>query len=150
MNNKGNGLGNKLNYSFNSHFNNSWVIDSGATDHMIDNLNLLDNTFTTTKCQPVTVANGLKVPIEQIGTTKFLSNTISDVFYLPTFTSNLLSVSKITKEFNCNVIFSPSNVIFQDIVTRKTIGEGKLVNGVYYLDIFNTALAATSMDDNKL
>jgi hypothetical protein len=150
MNNKGNGLGNKLNYSFNSHFNNSWVIDSGATDHMIDNLNLLDNTFTTTKCQPVTVANGLKVPIEQIGTTKFLSNTVSDVFYLPTFTSNLLSVSKITKEFNCNVIFSPSNVIFQDIVTRKTIGEGKLVNGLYYLDIFNTALAATSMDDNKL
>jgi GAG-pre-integrase domain/Integrase core domain len=150
MNNKGSGSGNKLNYSFNSHFNNSWMIDSGATDYMTGNLNLLDNTFTTTKCQPVTVANGSKVPIEKIGTTKFLSNTVSDVFYLPTFTSNLLSVSKITKEFNCNVIFSPSNVIFQDIVTRKTIGEGKLVNGLYYLDIFNITLAATSMDDNKL
>jgi Integrase core domain/GAG-pre-integrase domain len=117
---------------------------------MTGNLNLLDNTFTTTKCQPITVANGSKVPIEKIGTTKFLSNTVSDVFYLPTFTSNLLSMSKITKEFNCNVIFSPSNVIFQDIVTRKTIGEGKLVNGLYYLDIFNITLAATNMDDNKL
>jgi Integrase core domain/GAG-pre-integrase domain len=41
-------------------------------------------------------------------------------------------------------------VIFQDIVTRKTIGEGKLVNGLYYLDIFNITLAATSMNDNKL
>jgi GAG-pre-integrase domain len=30
------------------------------------------------------------------------------------------------------------------------IAEGKLVNGLYYLDIFNTTLAATSLDDNKL
>jgi hypothetical protein len=117
---------------------------------MTGNLNLLDNTFTTTKCQPVTVANGLKVPIEQIGTSNFLSNTISVVFYLPTFTSNLLSVRKITKEFNFNVIFSPNNVIFHDTVTRRTIGEGKLVNGLYYLDIFNIALAASNMDENKL
>jgi GAG-pre-integrase domain len=102
------------------------------------------------KYQSVTVANGSKVPIEQIGTTKFLSNTISDVFYLTTFTSNLLSVSKITKEFNCNVIFSSNNVIFQDIVMKKKIGEGKLVNGLYYLDIYNTALAASHIDENKL
>jgi hypothetical protein len=79
---------------------------------MAGNLNLLDNKINATKCQSITVANGSKVPIEQIGTTKFLSNTISDVFYLPTFTSNLLSVNKITKEFNCNVIFSSNNVIF--------------------------------------
>jgi hypothetical protein len=38
MNNKGSGSGNKLNYSFNSHFNNSWVIDSGATDKLKRNV----------------------------------------------------------------------------------------------------------------
>jgi hypothetical protein len=59
-------------------------------------------------------------------------------------------VRKITKEFNCNVIFSPNNVIFQDIVTRRMIGEGKLVNGLYYLYIFNTTLAASNMNENKL
>jgi hypothetical protein len=73
------------------------MIDSRATDYMTDNLNLLDNKINATKCQPVTVVNGSKVPIEQIGTTKFLSNTVSDVFYLPTFTSNLLSLRKIIK-----------------------------------------------------
>jgi GAG-pre-integrase domain/Integrase core domain len=33
---------------------------------------------------------------------------------------------------------------------KKKIGEGKLVNGLYYLDIYNTALAASHIDENKL
>jgi Reverse transcriptase (RNA-dependent DNA polymerase) len=37
-----------------------------------------------------------------------------------------MSVSKIIKELNCNIIFSSNNVIFQDIVTKRTIDEGKL------------------------
>jgi hypothetical protein len=32
---------------------------------------------------------------------------------------------------NCNVIFSPSSVIFQDRVTGRTIGEGSLERGLY-------------------
>jgi GAG-pre-integrase domain len=48
------------------------------------------------------------------------------------------------------VIFSPTNVVFQDIVTKRTISEGKLDNGLYYLDISNKVLAANSVEDNKL
>jgi GAG-pre-integrase domain len=33
---------------------------------------------------------------------------------------------------------------------KKKIGEGKLVNGLYYLDISNTALDASHIDENKL
>jgi hypothetical protein len=150
MNNKGNVIDNKLNCSFISHFNNSWVIDSGVIDHMTDNLILLQNKINATKCPLVTIVNDSKVPIEQICTTKLFSNNIFNVFYLPTFTSNLLSVSKITKELNYNVIFSSNNVIFQDIVTKKTIGEENLNNGLYYLDTSNKALVASHVDKNKL
>jgi hypothetical protein len=80
----------------------------------------------------------------------FFQKNISSVFYLPAFTSNLLSVSKITKELNCNVIFSPHNVIFQDIVTKRMIGEGKLDNELYYLDIFSKAFVANNVEENKL
>jgi Integrase core domain len=132
------------------HSDNCWVIDSGATDHMTGSLDLLQNNSKAHNYRPVIVANGSQVPIDQIGTTNILSNNISGVLYLPNFTSNLLSVSKITKELNCNVIFSPTNVVFQDIVTKRTIGEGKLDNGLYYLDISNKALAANSVEDNKL
>jgi hypothetical protein len=54
-------------------------------------------------------------------------------------------VSKITKEQNCNVIFSPKNMIFQDIVTKMMIGEGKLDNDLYFLDSSNKALMANNV-----
>jgi hypothetical protein len=64
--------------------------------------------------QHVIVANGNKVQIQAVGTTKFLTKNVNDILYLPDFNSNLLSVSKITQEFNCNVIFSPNKVTLQD------------------------------------
>ena len=101
------------NYCLNSYKNENWIIDSCATDHMTGNLDTLETKIKAKNLSPVTVANGSKVPIDQIGTTTILSNKISNVLYLPTFASNLISVSKITNELNCNVIFSPENVIFQ-------------------------------------
>jgi hypothetical protein len=60
-------------------------------------------------------------------------------------------VSKIIKKLNYNVIFSSNNVTFQDIVTKKIIGEDKIVNGLYYLDISNNVLfISNSIEENKL
>jgi hypothetical protein len=70
----------------------------------------------------------------KVGIPIFFSKNIANVLYLPTFSSNLLSVSKITNDLNCNVIFSPKSVIFQDRVSGKKIGEGRLENGLYLLD----------------
>jgi hypothetical protein len=64
---------------------------------MTGNLHLLDHNVDASKCPPVIIANGSKVSIEKKKSTQVLSSTISNVFYLPTLTSNLLSVSKITK-----------------------------------------------------
>jgi hypothetical protein len=41
-------------------------------------------------------------------------------------------------------------MIFQDIVTKQAISEGKLVNDLYVLDISNKALLANNVEDNKL
>ena len=117
-----------------------WIIDSGATDHMTGCLELLQNLTTKNiKKASVTVANGIQVPIEGIGETNFFEKTITNVLYMPSFTSNLLSVSKITQELNCKVIFTQKDVIFHDIVTGKKIGEGYFENGLYILASFNQA-----------
>jgi hypothetical protein len=117
---------------------------------MTDNSDLLKNKNKAHNCQPITIANGSKLPIDQICTTNIFSNDISSVLYLLKFTSNLLSVSKIIKELNYNVIFSSINMIFQNIVMKKTVGEGKLDNGLYYLGISNKALVASYVEENKL
>jgi hypothetical protein len=113
---------------------NRWIIDSGATDHMTCNKNKLTNIVQNKDPQHVIVANGNKVQIHGFGTTKVLAKDVNTILYLPEFNSNLLSISKITRELNCDVIFSSNKVTFQDRESGKKIGEGCLQNGLYYLD----------------
>ncbi|KAG7578952.1 Ribonuclease H-like superfamily [Arabidopsis thaliana x Arabidopsis arenosa] len=68
----------------------------------------------------------------------------SKAFYMPTFTSNLLSVKKATTDLNCYVIFGPNDVHFQDIETSRVLGHGGTKDGLYVLEDtkLSTPLAA--------
>jgi hypothetical protein len=57
------------------------------------------------------------------------------VLHVESCTSNLLSIGKLSKELNCKTIFSTDNVFFQDLKTKKMIGEGSFQNGLYILNI---------------
>jgi GAG-pre-integrase domain len=46
----------------------------------------------------------------------------------------LLSINKIAQELNCEVMFSSKNMIFQEYITKKVIGEGFLENGLYFFN----------------
>ena len=56
------------------------------------------------------ITNGDRIPIRGIGRLK-LFNKDSKAFYMPDFTSNLLSVKRCTTDLDCNVIFSPNDTI---------------------------------------
>ena len=51
------------------------------------------------------------------------------------FTANLLSISRITRDLNCSLIFFPFSCVFQDLQTRTTIGSGRETNDLYILDL---------------
>ncbi|CAN7030331.1 unnamed protein product, partial [Brassica rapa subsp. trilocularis] len=53
---------------------------------------------------------------------------------MPEFTSNLLSVKKCATDLQCNVIFSPNDVKFQDIKSSKMIGKGVTKGELYLLE----------------
>eukprot|EP00257_Ricinus_communis_P015141 XP_015572994.1 uncharacterized protein LOC107261023 [Ricinus communis] len=126
------------------------IIDSGATDHMTWDPTKL-HTFVPIESQHVIVANGGQAPISGSGTSTLLNKTIHDILLLPDFKSNLLSVGKITRYLNCNVIFSPSSVMFQDRITGKMIGEGYCKNGLYYLqDPIRQCLASMNPVDQGM
>ncbi|KAG6501420.1 hypothetical protein ZIOFF_041300 [Zingiber officinale] len=78
-------------------------------------------------------ANGKGAHVQGKGKIKLVSDTIeSDVLYVPSFPFQLLSVHKLTSSLNCEVLFTPHKVIFQDLVTKATIGEGFHLHGLYY------------------
>jgi hypothetical protein len=56
------------------------------------------------------------------------------VFYVEHCSVNLLSISKLSKELNCEIIFIEKIMIFQDLVTKENISEGHLENDLYFLD----------------
>ncbi|KAL0641221.1 hypothetical protein Bca4012_102626 [Brassica carinata] len=81
----------------------------------------------------VMIANGDKIPIRGIGSLKLFDKE-TKAFYMPEFTSNLLSVKKCATDLQCNVIFSPNDVKFQDIKSSKMIGKGVTKGELYLLE----------------
>uniref|UniRef100_A0A3Q7GRS6 Uncharacterized protein n=1 Tax=Solanum lycopersicum TaxID=4081 RepID=A0A3Q7GRS6_SOLLC len=58
---------------------------------------------------------------------------LQDVLFVPEFHYNLLSISKVTKDFNCFVSFYPGFCLFQDLSTGELKGIGKEDDGLYCL-----------------
>ena len=107
------------------------IIDSGASHHMISDNRLITDIEPTQG--HVMIANGDRIPIRGIGRLK-LFNKESNAFYMPELTSNLLSVKRCTTDLDCNVIFSPNDVKFQDIKSSKLIGQGATKGDLYMLE----------------
>ena len=113
----------------------TWVIDSGATDHMTGNSSL----FTTFQSHPstsiVTLANGSTSCVLGSGTihlTSLISFTY--VMSLPQFSFNLIFVSKLTRTLNCSISFFPDYCLIQDLSTKRIIGRGRKYKSLYILD----------------
>lgn len=65
------------------------------------------------------IPNGDYVSVENIGDS-YLPNglKIEHVLNIPSFKCNLLSVSRLTKEMNCTLIFFPGFCVMQDLLSR--------------------------------
>lgn len=114
---------------------NKWVVDSGATDHMTGNPTFFSMYQSHTSPTTVTLADGSTSAVLGSGTVNPTpSITLSSVLSLPKFAFNLVSVSKLTRTLNCSVSFFPGYCLFQDLVTKKIIGEGHESAGLYILD----------------
>ncbi|GJW36219.1 cysteine-rich receptor-like protein kinase 8 [Tanacetum coccineum] len=111
----------------------AWIIDSGATNHICTALKLMHNIY---KCKTpiiVNLPNGQTVKVTTIGSVtinKYV--TFHNVFYIPTFTYNILSVSKLLHGTTISLILTASLCVFQDQNKRITLGS--LCDGLYFLN----------------
>lgn len=113
----------------------SWVVDSGATNHIVYSLgSLLNFTSIRSHFDEVYLPNGQTTKVQHISTVKNFDNcTLSNVLHMPLFEYNLLSVSKLTKKLQCCVSFYPHFCLFQDLCTGRVKGIGKEKEGLYIL-----------------
>ena len=85
----------------------TWIIDTGATDHIIHSINLF-STITKVLNTFVKLPNGENVTVTHLGTVHLSEGLVlKDVLCVPSFAYNLLSITKFTSDQNCCFIFMP-------------------------------------------
>lgn len=125
--------------------NNSWIIDSGATNHMTGSPKEFSSYVPRSGKDRVRIADGSYVPIMGSGTISCTpSLPLTPVLHVPNFPVNLLSVSSITKSLNCRAWFEPSFCVFQELKTGKVLGTETEHDGLYYLDNAASPLALSA------
>jgi hypothetical protein len=124
-----------------------WIIDTGATDHMICTVSLF-TTITAEVSQKVRLPNGQFASVTHIGTVRISESFIlTDVLCIPSFSFNLISVSKLIKMMNCCLIFLSQFCFIQHLTRWRTIGVGKEEGGLYYL-LQVPSLVKSSLSNN--
>ncbi|KAJ0099816.1 hypothetical protein Patl1_20691 [Pistacia atlantica] len=88
----------------------SWIIDSGASNHMTSSSDILGNVQTYTGLTHIQIANGCQLPIHAIGD---VDSTIRDVFVSSQLSTSLISVRQLVDN-NCDVHFSRDGCLVQD------------------------------------
>ncbi|KAL2939351.1 Retrovirus-related Pol polyprotein from transposon RE1 [Bienertia sinuspersici] len=111
-----------------------WIIDSGASDHMVCDFSLLRHPVEVRSKPKIALPNGKSVHISHMGEVLLKNGMkLKNVMYVPDFKQNLMSVNRLIKQTGYNVVFNDDLCIIQDSETSKIEGVGRAQNGMYYL-----------------
>lgn len=106
----------------------TWVFDSGATHHMTSDLSLFTSLSSLSTSISVLTVNGTSMSLAGIGSITTSGLCLSDVYYIPQLTLNLISISQLCAS-GYVVQFSSTSCYVQDPHSKKLIGTGRREGG---------------------
>lgn len=114
---------------------NVWILDTGATNHMCCNLTHMHDVQTIVNPYSVTFPNGEQAFVPHLGSVMLhsISLVLHDGLYIPSFTFNLLSISKLSSQLYSKVWFESNSCYLQDQSQNKALVLGNMVGGLYQL-----------------
>ena len=94
-------------------YDDSWVIDFGATDHMTSKSQLFHTYTLSPSNKKVTVANGSLAIVAGFGDIYITPILIlKNVLHVPKLSANLVSIQKLTHDLKYYAMFFPSYCVF--------------------------------------
>ena len=94
------------------------ILDSSATNHLTRSYEILLSYLSNAGNEKIRIEDGPSTPVADMGhNSSFDGLTLQNVIHVPKLSYNLISISKITRDLNCQVPFSPNNVFFQDSIS---------------------------------
>ncbi|XP_012836458.1 PREDICTED: uncharacterized protein LOC105957084 [Erythranthe guttata] len=135
-----------LHASFQPHY---WIIDSGASRHICNDKTLFSSLHKVNFARVILPDCSLVV-VEYMGDVCLSDDLVlKNVFYVPSFKFNLISVSALLDNLPHTVIFDSNSFLIQDKFLKK-IGKGSKIDGLYVLqphiesiDVFCNKVSAT-------
>lgn len=108
----------------------SWILDTGASDHMGGNIKMFSELEKLEKGVNVGLPDG---SVKRVSRTVKLSPdiTLKNVLYIPVLKNNLLYVSKVVEGSDIKVSFDKHGCVFQDLCSNEEIGYAKEICGLY-------------------
>lgn len=112
----------------------SWIIDSGATDHMTPDYNHLTDPVPLGHPTKINLPTGATAEISHMGTVKLNTGLLlHKVLCVPSFHHKLLSVRRLITDNDCQVQFYITHCVIIDNKSKEVVGIGKACQGLYYL-----------------
>ena len=116
--------------AFESHV---WVINTGASDHIVCSVSILASIISISHCV-LKFPNDESATVTHVGTIQLSTQfTLHNVLCVPSFTFNLLYVSKLTKHLPFCLVFLSQFCFIQDLTCWRTIRVGEMHHGLYLL-----------------
>jgi Reverse transcriptase (RNA-dependent DNA polymerase)/gag-polypeptide of LTR copia-type/GAG-pre-integrase domain len=116
-----------------------WYLDSGATHHVTNDINNLSSYMPYDGMDSLKIGNGLGMRISHIGSCKLtLANyalVLSDVLYVPSFTKNLLSLSKLLHDNPILIEFHENCCVIKERLTLMPLLQIMLHEGLYIISL---------------
>lgn len=118
---------------------NTWYPDSGASNHVTNDLDNLKDAAPYTGNHKLYMGNGLPVPVAHVGSGRFSAARrvfhLKNVLHVPRICKNLLSVAQFSKDNQVFFEFHPVHCFVKDIKTGSILLVGHIHNGLYKFDL---------------
>ncbi|XP_039036624.1 uncharacterized protein LOC120173578 [Hibiscus syriacus] len=112
----------------------TWIVDSGASDHMTGDLRLFHTFHADSSISHIRTAEGSLSSIAGHGSIRINQDILlSRVLYVPNLTCNLISISKLFADLYYTTKFNSDFCEFQNSSSGKVIGSARLCGGLYLL-----------------
>nr|XP_016497685.1 PREDICTED: uncharacterized protein LOC107816475 [Nicotiana tabacum] len=122
------------NYVCNDVDSSNYIIDTGVTNHVTGNKDLLENLALVGNIGQVQFPTGDSIAITHRGNHQLSGgDVLSNVLCVPAFRFNLVSVSKLIKDLNCYVTFFPTFCVFQELLYGRVKEIDRELDGLYYI-----------------
>ncbi|XP_019171426.1 PREDICTED: uncharacterized protein LOC109166981 [Ipomoea nil] len=112
--------------------NSTWIVDSGATNHITCSLETFDEYYVVERDE-VSLPTGELVAIKHKGNIRLESNLwLKDVIHIPSFQFNILSMSKLLQDTSYNMVFTSGQCLIQEPLGM-TVGLATQEKGLYLM-----------------